>query len=441
MPKKKDRNSKRIIDKKWVNIFQDYDILNKIDSNGVFEISSKIINQYKEARLMTKFDYINSLPDIFFENNLSILPTNRGQYIIGHFKAYESIDVSNKAFSEDRIELPFPEWIDTIDYTRITSEATMLNACLASGMLSNFLEEDTLLSTVSGRMSSEKFKFSIENSIDSSKFYPINVTNSQLEIDGGYETPNSLALIEAKNNVTSSFLVRQLYYPYRLWSQKISKPVLPIFLQYKNGTFNFSLYEFQNPKDYNSLTLIKRKNYIIGDDKLNVDDIVNILKTTYCIEEDPDIPFPQADSLDKILEMIVTIYESPDGEITVENLTLQMDFVYRQAFYYSTAGIYLDLIKRNKKGGLTLTALGVAINEKSTREKNLALIRTIASHKPFNLALKDYLHNMSEFNSLRVYDLIIENDFLSNYSLDTKKRRAQTIASWVKKIFSLTNDY
>ncbi|WP_219913633.1 type II restriction enzyme, partial [Salmonella enterica] len=81
MPKKKDRNSKRIIDKKWVNIFQDYDILNKIDSNGVFEISSKIINQYKEARLMTKFDYINSLPDIFFENNLSILPTNRGQYI------------------------------------------------------------------------------------------------------------------------------------------------------------------------------------------------------------------------------------------------------------------------------------------------------------------------------------------------------------------------
>ena len=67
----------------------------------------------------------------------------------------------------------------------------------------------------------------------------INVTveNSRMEIDGGYEGVNSLALVEAKNVVAEDFLVRQLYYPYRLWKSKITKKVRPIYVVYSNGIF------------------------------------------------------------------------------------------------------------------------------------------------------------------------------------------------------------
>ena len=84
--------------------------------------------------------------------------------------------------------------------------------------------------------------------------------NSQIEIDGGYEGDSSLNLIEAKNYISDDFLIRQLYYPYRLWSNKIGKRVRPIFLTYSNGIFHLREYEFVTPELYNSIRLIQHKN-------------------------------------------------------------------------------------------------------------------------------------------------------------------------------------
>jgi hypothetical protein len=65
---------------------------------------------------------------------------------------------------------------------------------------------------------------SFDFNINSSKgLFKVNVGNSQIEIDGGYEGDSSLNLIEAKNYISDDFLVRQLYYPYKLWNNKITK--------------------------------------------------------------------------------------------------------------------------------------------------------------------------------------------------------------------------
>ena len=66
----------------WEKIFNKYDVLNKIQEQGLFEISSKEINEYREARLMTKFDNSESIPKILSENNLSILPISSNKYMI-----------------------------------------------------------------------------------------------------------------------------------------------------------------------------------------------------------------------------------------------------------------------------------------------------------------------------------------------------------------------
>ena len=48
------------------NYLKKFDILNEIEKNGRFEISASQIKEFREPRLMVKFDYENQLPKIFF---------------------------------------------------------------------------------------------------------------------------------------------------------------------------------------------------------------------------------------------------------------------------------------------------------------------------------------------------------------------------------------
>lgn len=130
----------------------------------------------------------------------------------------------------------------------------------------------------------------------------INVDNSQIEIDGGYEGDSSLNLIEAKNYISDDFLIRQLYYPYRLWSNKIGKRVRPIFLTYSNGIFHLREYEFVTPELYNSIRLIQHKKYAVQEGGINVENIQNILDSIQVVKE-PELPFPQADSFERVINL------------------------------------------------------------------------------------------------------------------------------------------
>src|SRR5699024_6972916 len=130
-------NKNRKIDKFWISIFEEFNILQEIKNNGFFIIQSKQIKKYHEPRLMTKFDYKNSLPDIFVKNKLSILPITRGSYIIGDFSAYKEFEDSNVPIEK----LPFPEWIEGIDYKNIYSEANSINCAYASKMFNIILND------------------------------------------------------------------------------------------------------------------------------------------------------------------------------------------------------------------------------------------------------------------------------------------------------------
>lgn len=62
----------------WEKIFEKHKILDKILKDGHIEITATKINEFREARLMTKFDHKSQLPKLFADNKLSILPTSRG---------------------------------------------------------------------------------------------------------------------------------------------------------------------------------------------------------------------------------------------------------------------------------------------------------------------------------------------------------------------------
>jgi hypothetical protein len=289
---------------------------------------------------MAKFDHKKNLPKIFSDNGLSILPVTRGSYIISGFDAYKSIEPLHNKITQASL----PEYITSINHENITSEATAINCAYVSGILADFLEDEGLKPTVSGRMSSGAFSFYIHST---SKDTPveINVINSQVEIDGGYEGIHQLGIIEAKISISDDFLIRQLYYPYRLWVSKIAKKITPVFMVYSNGIYNLYKYEFQDVVDYNSLALVNQKNYRIeAINEISLDDIISVLNNAGIIEE-PEVPFPQADNFKRVVNLCELLLHN---ESTKDDITLNYDFDPRQTNYYTDAGRYLGLIEKSK---------------------------------------------------------------------------------------------
>ena len=70
----------------WIKLFEDHKIFESIQKQGSFIIDSKQINVERQARLMAKIDHSFQLPKIFADNNLSILPISRGEYVFQTLK-------------------------------------------------------------------------------------------------------------------------------------------------------------------------------------------------------------------------------------------------------------------------------------------------------------------------------------------------------------------
>ena len=115
---------KTLIDTAWENLFAKYSILEHINKEGVFNITSAQINEFHQARLMAKFDYQEKLPQIFLQNELAILPMTNRSYVLGRFNIFESIKNNRKLETKDAHKLP--NHITAIDIDHISSETTGL---------------------------------------------------------------------------------------------------------------------------------------------------------------------------------------------------------------------------------------------------------------------------------------------------------------------------
>src|SRR4028119_2047681 len=224
------KTKKKANDRAWETLFQTHKILEEVARNGCFEIEAAQINKQRESRLMAKFDHSVNLPDIFRENHLSILPISRSKYVIGKFDTHLKVKYDSEI---EIIHFDLPPGIESIDYTNLYSESSALHCAFNIGIIDDLFGEKTAY-TVSGRMSTESFDFNIINSL-ANKAYSIKVKNSQCEIDAGFESENYFVLIESKKYAIYDFLMRQLYYPYRLWSKKITKKeVIPVVMTYSD---------------------------------------------------------------------------------------------------------------------------------------------------------------------------------------------------------------
>lgn len=382
---------------------------------------------------MCKFDHKNNLPDIFKKNNLNILPISRESYIIGDFKLFEDVKYDNSLIPK---QMSIPAYIDTVKPTDLYSEASALHCAYITGMINDFLGEESIF-TVSGRMGSGDFHYNVLSSVGTAK--KINVNGAQIEIDGGYESHSNFVLIEAKKHKVENFNIRQLYYPYRVWKERTKKIIRPVFFTISNDVFHFFEFKFEDDNTFNSISLVRQQDYIVNYEKITQQDVDYVVKRATKFVTEPEVPFPQADDFTKVIDLLSYLYEQ---DMTKEDIAEQLDFDKRQSDYYYNSCLYLGLANKytTKEGTFaTLNAEGRRIVQLPYRQKRLALAEKILQHEIFKeiydkivaeeRVSKDYIVSRMKYH--RLYNINSESTF---------RRRASTIRGWVKWIRELPNE-
>lgn len=434
------------VEQAWEQLLEKYNIVEEIEKHGVFHIKANQIKEFKEPRLMSKWDSSEQLPKPLKKNRINILPDSRGSYVLGDFLLYHEIPELTESINQMHfVQLPDYE---TLDIDNITSEANAINVLVLSKILDDFLSTDENVATFNGRMGTGIFDFDVDT-VRKRKQH-INVHNAQCEIDGGFENTESIVILEAKNVLHEDFHVRQLYYPYRLWKSKVKKPIRLVFSIYTNKIFRLFEYKFENIEDYSSIKLVQTKNYSLEDTKISLYDLLEVrhkteIKYSDNMNEKSLPPFIQADNFERVISLLENMYDNPMTDEDIANL---MHFgcniyngraSYRQSQYYYNAGKYIGLFEKNKNElGFTvscLSKLGNQIYKMSYKDRQLKLVSLILEHQIFN-EMFDHIIKNEEFPSKeKVKKRMRELNVCNESQID---RRASSVLSWLSWIFNLT---
>lgn len=238
----------------WQKIFDDLNITKHDFSKNPFAINAEQIKicvkdfaktSQKEVRVLCKQDSRDERPQIFIDNELFILPTKNGEYIICKGEGYVDIPQIHTQAINYTSKLDFELKSSQIG----DSEMQYLDFAYASSLIRSFLGDDSLVLSIRGRKYTPQFYFN-------TKLYQnISVVSVQTEVDAGFEGRNKIVLVEAKNSHTQNVIIRQLYYPMRQWSIHTQKEVVTLFFKKRGDEFLLWEFGFDDIFDYNSIFL------------------------------------------------------------------------------------------------------------------------------------------------------------------------------------------
>lgn len=243
----------------WERIFQYTGMDNYDFDNGPFVLTADDIKAAcrnytktveKEPRLLCKQDTREDRPQIFVDKGLFILPKHNGEYYILKGEGY--IDIPN-------ITTPIQDYHSGLDFQLESShvgdsEMQFLDYAYANSLIRTFMQDPSLVLTIRGRKYTPLFNCRVGNNV-------LTIDSVQTEVDAGYEGRDSIVLIEAKNFKATNVIIRQLYFPFRQWSENTTKTVYPLFFEKQNingeNIFYIWQFRFNNIEDYNSIELVK----------------------------------------------------------------------------------------------------------------------------------------------------------------------------------------
>ena len=432
----------RANDEAWDRYFSKTATLAQINNKGFAYAGADDLKLYgqREPRLMAKLDTLSERPQSFKQNDLNILPVQNGLYFI-----YK--DPENKLyfqFNSALEDVPLEEFGSSIDLQSfdsfnnagsITSESQVIDFAFLSSLLHHFCNCRHLHLTIRGRLYSGKFAlaFPYGQSLD--------INNVQIEVDSGYESSDSIILIEAKIGRRDNFNIRQLVYPYMQWSQRSQKKIRPIFLTYSNG--EYLLTEFAVGSTFGDLEIISNRAFVINDSPRAVVHLPTLLSSIPVTGEPPGIPFPQADDMNKVVDLIELLSQGSAGKNVIAEF---FEFEERQADYYANAAAYLGFAQRDKNvGGFVLTQAGhefLALTARTRRTRVLLQkMLKIPSLRDCIQLLQQEQYHLDKVSQPSIKNVIAEKSGMS-LQANTLTRRAGTVRKWLDwllKNVSFTN--
>lgn len=247
----------------WEKIFKDYKIKNHDFDKKPFLITSDEIKiscknfvegGVTEPRLLCKQDTRESRPQVFKELGLFILPTKNKHYAILRGEGYIDIPDILSVPKVHKSKVTFE-----LETTKIgNSEMQHLDHAYASSVIRTFMQDPSLVLTIRGRKYTPEFSFKVND-------YKLTTKSVQTEVDAGYEGKESIILVEAKNSTSSNQIIRQLYYPFRQWSENSNKKVYTLFFEKRGELYYLWQFEFTKPEEYNSIKLLRSDRYYINE--------------------------------------------------------------------------------------------------------------------------------------------------------------------------------
>ena len=206
----------------------------------------------KEVRLLCKQDTREQRPKVFRDRGLFLLPTTNGGYSIFQGEGYVEVPPVTTVPTTYVSKMDFLLESSLIGSSKIRH----LDFAYASSLIRNFMQDDSLVLTIRGRKYTPRFDFRVGK-------HSVTVSSVQTEVDAGYEGRKQIVLVEAKNFNASNVIIRQLYYPFRQWTEVTTKPVVTLFFAKSGHEYQLWKYEFTEPNDYNSIQLTGSRRFVI----------------------------------------------------------------------------------------------------------------------------------------------------------------------------------
>ena len=424
-------------DRAWLAVFDEYILLRKIEEQGYAYVTATELKQAgrREPRLMAKQDTLSSRPAIFRQHDLSIFPVENGRYIIfrdPEHKSYFSLDADlDRIPRESYYPLVDLRSFDSYPQHQQFSESQAIDFAFTSGLLQHFLLDERLHLTIRGRLRSGNFSFGLPDSEKS-----VIVEGVQIEVDSGYESPDGLYLLEAKVGKRDDFHIRQLFYPWLEWSQKTDKPVVPVLLLYSNS--QYYLLQLQFSSTFGELRIVKSMNYTLNEAASASLDFSELFREIPVEAEPEGVPYPQADDLDKVVDVIQQLYSGVQNKAEIAEY---FEFDERQGDYYLNAAAYLGFVERNDqcfgvndsgsefiRSHLRADKTKLIITQLLQRPSFREMLDRLLNH-PANMSLFDRQFSIQDLPQAEIVQIIQRHTELNG---TTAARRAHTAKSWIK---------
>jgi len=137
------------------------------------------------------------------------------------------------------------------------------------------------------------------------------------------------------------------------------------------------------------------------------------------------IIFPQADSINKIIDMILNF--SNDELVDREYFVKYFNVVPRQYYYYFDALVFLGVLEVNGK----ITSLGNVLRKFDNPNGEIChVLRNAIVNKPVFKQVYEYFRENNKFPDKKYISELITRYY--KLSVSTSERRTTTVKKWVK---------